>query len=65
MIKNKRIVFGLFVAAFLLFWNLLDLLYNTLVAGSSYQFTTGVDLVSPLAVAIVIGYLLFLRKKGE
>ena len=64
MIKNKKTVFGLFVVLFLLFWNLLDFLYSTLVAGSSYQFAAGIDLVSPLAAAIVIGYFLFLRKKG-
>ena len=47
MIKNKYAAYGLFVILFLVFWNILDCLR---------------DLITPLALAAVSGYLLFLRK---
>ena len=61
--KNKYVIFGLFVVLVLLFWNLLDWLYATIITHSNYQFGAGTDLFMPLVVAIVMGYGLFLRKK--
>ena len=57
MIKNKYAAYGLFVILFLVFWNILDCLYTSLITGNSYR-----DLITPLALAAVSGYLLFLRK---
>ena len=47
---------------FLVFWNILDGLYTSLITGNSYAFGAGRDLITPLALAAVSGYLLFLRK---
>ena len=65
MIKNKYVAFGLFVALFLALWQLLDFLYNTFITKIGYQFSPIIDLIVPLAVAITIGCLLFLRKKKK
>lgn len=61
--KNRNVAFGIFVAVFLLFWNILDYLYATFISRSSYQFAAAGDLIIPLVVAIASGYLLFLRNK--
>lgn len=61
MIKNKYAAYGLFVILFLVFWNILDGLYTSLITGNSYAFGAGRDLITPLALAAVSGYLLFLR----
>ena len=45
------------------FWNLLDYLYATLITHNGYRFGAGTDLLIPIVVAGVSGYLLFLRKK--
>jgi len=64
MIKNKYAAFILFIIAFLAFWNLLDYLYSAFITRSSYQFAAGSDLVLPVVAAVVVGYILFLRKKS-
>jgi len=61
--KNKYIAYGLFLIIFTAFWNLLDFLYATVITHSGYRFGAGTDLLIPLVVAGVSGYLLFLRKK--
>ena len=61
--KNKYIAFGLFLILFMALWNLLDYIYATLITHSGYRFGAGTDLLIPLVVAGVSGYLLFLRKK--
>lgn len=63
MIKNKYVAFGLFVVLFLAFWHLFDFLFNTFVTGKGYQFSPIIDLAVPLATAIAVGCLLFIRKK--
>ena len=65
MIKNKKAAFGLFVVVFLLVWNVLDFLYTTFITRSGYSFTGGVDFGGPLVIAIIMGFLLFLRTKDE
>ena len=62
---NKKAAYGLFVVAFMLIWNLLDFLWATLIAKSGYHFAAVTDLAVPLVVSVVIGYVLFMRKKGE
>jgi len=60
---NKKLVFVIYVAVFLLFWNVLDFLYATFIAKSSYHFAAGTDLLVPVVAACVSGYLFYLRKK--
>ena len=64
MIKNKYVAFSLFAVVFLALWQLLDFLYNTFITKIGYQFSPIIDLIVPLAVAVTVGYLLFLRKKS-
>lgn len=63
MVKNKTLAFVLFVALFLIIWNLLDFLYSVIFTGNGYGFAAGGDLFIPLVVGVASGYLLFLRKK--
>ena len=64
MFKNKYVAFGLFTMLFIGLFNLLDWLYATVIAKSGYSFSVWIDLLAPLTVGIVIGYFVFLRKKG-
>jgi len=61
MIRNKYIAFVMFVIIFLALWNLADYLYATLITNETYHFAAGSDGVIPAAVAIVSGYLIFIR----
>lgn len=61
MIKNKYVAFIIYVVVFLALWNVLDLLYTTLITKSAYQFAAGSDLAIPAVGAAVTGYLFFLR----
>ena len=65
MVKNKYLVFILFVVAFLVFWNLADYLYTTFIVNGTYRFVAGTDGAVPVVVAIVLGYLLFVRKDSD
>ena len=65
MIKNKYAASILFIIAFLALWNLVDYLYSTFVTGSSYQFAAVSDMGLPVVVALVVGYILYLRKKSD
>ncbi len=63
MIRNKYVACVLFVIAFLVFWNLLDYLYSAFITHSAYHFAAGSDLALPAVIAVILGCLLFLRKK--
>lgn len=63
--KNKYILFGLFMVLVISFWNLLEYLYSSVITHSGYQFNAGTDLFMPIVTAAVIGYLLFLKGKSE
>lgn len=65
MIKNKYAAFVLFVIVFLAFWNLADYLYTTFITKGVYHFAAITDGALPAVVAIVIGYLLFVRKNSD
>ncbi len=65
MIMNKYAAFIQFIIAFMALWNLVDYLYSTFITGSSYQFTAVSDMGLPVVVAVVVGYILFLRKKSD
>ena len=62
--KNKYVLFGLFLVLVLAFWNLFDYLYLMLITHSEYKFGIISDLLIPLVVAVVMGTILFLRKKN-
>ena len=61
MVKDKKTAFVIFVVIFTALWNLLDFLYSTLITKSGYQFKSTTDLMIPLGLALVLGYLQFLR----
>ena len=42
-----------------------DYLYSTFITGSSYQFAMGSDMGLPVVAAVIVGYILFLRKKSD
>ena len=63
MVK-KIALFALFVALFIGFWNLCDLLWATFITGSGYQFTLKEDLLYPLGLLLIFGCVnLFTAKK--
>jgi len=63
MVKDKKTAFVIFVVIFTALWNLLDFLYSTLITKSGYQFKSTTDLMIPLGLALVLGYLQFLRSE--
>jgi F0F1-type ATP synthase membrane subunit a len=63
MVKDKKTAFVIFVVIFTALWNLLDFLYSTLITKSGYQFKSTTDLMIPLGLALVLGYLQFLRNE--
>ena len=65
MITNKYVAFVLFVVVFLAFWNLADYLYTTFITSGTYHFAAGTDGALPVGIAIVSGYLLFVRKNSD
>lgn len=65
MVKNKYVAFVLFVIAFLALWNLADYLYTTFITNGTYHFSVGTDGATPVVIAMVSGYLLFLRKNSD
>lgn len=65
MIKNKYVAFVLFVIVFMAFWNLADYLYTTFITSGAYHFTAGADGALPAVIAVVSGYLLFVRNNSD
>ena len=58
MIKDKRIAFAIYVVAFIVVWNIVDLLVRTITGNHAGD----VDIVVPLIVAMVTGYLFYMAK---
>ena len=63
MIKDKNTAYILFIAVVTVFWTLFDIVYSTLITHSGYSFRPG-NLLEPLLVGIILGYLLILRRGG-
>ena len=61
--SGKVLKFILYIVLFILFWNLLDLLWASFISRSGFRFAAGLDLGLPLVVAAVTGYLLILRRE--
>ncbi len=64
-VRNKYVAFVLFIIAFLALWNLADYLYTSFITRETYHFAAGADGVIPATLAIVSGYLLFIRKNSD
>lgn len=65
MIKNKSVAFVLFVVLCIVLWNVLELIYASVITKSGYQFDAAKCIGAPAILSILVGYLLFLRKKDE
>ncbi len=63
MVSNKYTAFALFLLLFLIFTNVLDFVYSTVITRTPYSFSAGGDLFVPLVTAAVLGYVLILRKE--
>ena len=57
MIKDKKTAFAVYVVLFVVFWNLAETLWRTSFGAGNNA--AGFDIVTPLIVAIVTGYLFF------
>ena len=60
VIKDKKTAFVIYVVLFVVFWNIAEHLWKTAVATGSG--ISGFDIITPLIVAIVTGYLFFIAK---
>lgn len=65
MIKNKIVALCLFVAVWLVVWNIADYLYSAFITKGTYQFTAGMDLSIPLIVSVIVGYFVFFHEKKD
>ena len=60
---NKKKAYAIFVIMMLIFWDLIDFTFQVLVEKKTYVFSAGQNLIMPLVMAGVLGYLLILRRK--
>lgn len=60
MIKDKKTAFAIYVVLFVVIWNIAEILWRV-IAGSGND-AAGFDIVIPLVVAIVTGYLFYIAK---
>ena len=61
---KKIVLFILFVALFIAFWNICDLLWSTFITRKGYQFSLTSDILFPLVLATVFeGLDIFIKKK--
>ncbi|MBE5870093.1 MAG: hypothetical protein E7294_02350 [Lachnospiraceae bacterium] len=65
MIKNKFGMFVVYCVMFTLFWNLMDYVHATVIMKGAFSFDPGRNLTEPLAIAVAVGYFLYLRKKDD
>lgn len=63
MLQNKNKAFILFVAAFMVMRLILMYLYTAIFDGNAYQFSVYNDVMMPLLMAAIIGYVFIYRKK--
>ncbi len=60
--SGKVFKYVLYIVLFMLFWNLLTFLWDSLIEKTGFRFAAGSDLGLPFVVAAVTGYLLVLRR---
>ena len=63
MNENKNKAFVIFVAAFLVIRNLLSFAVTMLIDRSAYRFDVFNDLIMPMMLAMVLGYIFIYRRK--
>ena len=61
MLKNKVVVYIIFIILFVGFWILFDYLTSTFIVRKDFELTW-FSLSMPLAVSVVVGYFAFLKK---
>ena len=61
MIKNKWVTATLFVILVIVCWNILEVLYTSMITHSSYQFRVRNEFFYPFGLGIIGAYLFFLR----
>lgn len=59
--NNKLFVLVLFVVAIVVSWDILDFLYTTMITGNQFQFESSSNLINPIIIGLVGGYLFFIR----
>ena len=63
MTENKNKAFVLFVAAFMVMRFILMYLFTAVFNGNAYQFSVYNDVMMPLLMAAIIGYVFIYRQK--
>ena len=63
MNENRNKAFVIFVGAFLAIRNLLSFVFTMLIDRSAYRFDVFNDLIMPMMLAMVLGYIFIYRKK--
>ena len=57
--RGQKYIFFIFLVV--VFWNILDFIYSTLITKSGYNFTFDSNIGLPLVVGVVVGYLILFR----
>lgn len=65
MIKDRKTAFTFYVILFVVIWNFADILWKVMAEQSGYTISTGFDIVTPLVIALVTGYMFFLRNGAD
>ena len=63
MLQNKNKAFILFVAAFMVMRFILMYLFTAVFDGNAYRFSVYNDVMMPLLMAAIIGYVFIYRQK--
>lgn len=59
-INNRYLQFALFLAAFIVVWNLCDLVAATFIYHGAYHFSFADDIARPAGFGLLIGIVLYL-----
>lgn len=65
MIKDRKTAFAIYVVLFIVFWNIAEILWDLFTGGAGHTFSAVTDIMTPLGLAIVTGYLLFLINHAD
>ncbi len=61
---NRKKAFALYIAAFLVVLNFMELLYSTIITKTGYVFSFGKCIAAPVVLAVASWIILF-RKNGK
>ena len=62
MIRNKYVACALYVVLTIVFYNVLDFVHKTFIAGGGYQFTLSMDLITPVLIGVCLYFLTAMGK---